>query len=93
MSDGAKQGLPRFYKDRIFVTEAVNEDGELMKVKMKRALEVHAQESIEIADANYWKELERLSKLHPEDVFRHMEERIRSAHESTRLKENKQDKF
>lgn len=73
--------LPRYYKDKFFnLIERQN----------------MALQSVEYNDQQYWKEIERLSKLYdnPDEVhfFRH-EERIRSAHESVISKINERNIF
>lgn len=77
VSDGVKQAIPRYYKDKIF---------------SKHVKEVQRVKSVTESDRKHSEELQRLSKF-VTDPFAHLEERIRYAHESSRRKENKNDKF
>lgn len=78
-SDGRKQALPRYYKDRIFSR------GELEKERRR-------EEFMEAAAERDVKEMERLRLLHP-DPWNYMVERERVAHDSVRKKGNQLNKF
>lgn len=79
VSDGVKQRLPRYYKDKFFM---------FSEVKKER---LRAEGTAE-QDINYWKEIDRLSKFHKNPMY-YYDERIRSEHEAITTKANSKDKF
>lgn len=78
-SDGRKQSLPRFYKDKIF-------NRGMLEKELRREMRLN-----DAADRHN-RELERLRSLHP-DPFNYMVERERVAHDSVRKKGNHLNKF
>lgn len=69
--------LPRYYREKLFT--------QLEREKM-------ALESITQSDLDYWEEVERLSKYHP-NPEQYYEERIQFQHEGIKEKVNKLNKF
>lgn len=79
VTDGKKQRIPRFYKDKLFTNKATNE---LRKLK-----------GMEEQNKMIQVELERLTRLDPRDPFQLLEERIRYEHDNVKLKANLKDKM
>lgn len=75
--NGVIQRLPRYYREKIFSKL----DRQLMKINYDA-----------ISTDLYWKEIERLSKFHPNPEA-YYDEQARAAHESIHSKINLHDKF
>lgn len=75
--NGQKGRLPRYYKDKIF-----------SKLEKERI----TKRSLDTIDIDYWEEIQRLSKYHPQPES-YYEERIISTHEKLKEKVNKHNKF
>lgn len=87
--NGMTTRLPRYYKDKKLGEYIDPETGEVVIQKLfttheKQKLRL---EGLQMSDEQYLKEIERLSKLHP-DPFAYYEERITHAHDKVTSKIN-----
>lgn len=81
VADGFKQRLPRYFKDKIELTEAQE-----ARVKDDQWIVKHYM------DVDYWDEVARLSKFHP-DPEGYYEQRLRAALDGIVSKENESNQF
>lgn len=99
--NGTLARLPRIYKDKIWpiidldnpdLNRAQRHKLQKQNIRFQKIRDSFAADAVTRADADYWKEVERLLELHP-DPESYMESRTRFAHDSITSKINSSNQF